>query len=54
VSHRPSAVVAPDLSDYYPSVEWDILEIPARRVQKVYKTCCPRESTFIDITVRLP
>lgn len=28
-----------DLSDYYPSVEWDILKVPAKRHEKRYPCC---------------
>ena len=30
------------LKDYYPSVEWDILEVPAERHEKRYD-CCPND-----------
>ncbi|OUC49499.1 putative acetylcholine receptor subunit alpha-type unc-38 [Trichinella nativa] len=40
-----------DLSDYYPSVEWDILSIPAKRHGKHYNSCCASfDRDFIDIT----
>ena len=28
-----------DLKEYYPSVEWDILEVPATRNEKFYPCC---------------
>uniref|UniRef100_A0A915PMI5 Uncharacterized protein n=1 Tax=Setaria digitata TaxID=48799 RepID=A0A915PMI5_9BILA len=37
-----------DLSDYYPSVEWDIMSRVAKRRTKNYPTCCP-DGTYIDI-----
>ncbi|EGT54284.1 hypothetical protein CAEBREN_12731 [Caenorhabditis brenneri] len=39
-----------DLSDYYPSVEWDILNVPGKRHSKRYPCC---ESPFIDITYEI-
>ncbi|CAD5206204.1 unnamed protein product [Bursaphelenchus okinawaensis] len=39
-----------DLSDYYPSVEWDILSVPAKRHEKRYPCC---ESPFIDLTYEI-
>ena len=39
-----------DLGGYYPSVEWDILAVPAIRHQKRYPCC---HSPFIDITYEL-
>ncbi|XP_076322511.1 acetylcholine receptor subunit alpha-like [Tachypleus tridentatus] len=36
-----------DLSEFYLSVEWDVLEVPAVRHEKYY-TCC--EEPYIDIT----
>ena len=36
-----------DLTDFYRSVEWDILEVPAERHVRKY-TCCPQ--TYPDIT----
>lgn len=29
-----------NLRDYYPSVEWDIISVPAERHQRSYE-CCP-------------
>nr|AXP17108.1 nicotinic acetylcholine receptor subunit alpha 8 [Cydia pomonella] len=40
-----------DLSEFYPSVEWDILEVPATRNEEYYP-CCPNEP-FSDITFKL-
>ncbi|CAG9538309.1 unnamed protein product [Cercopithifilaria johnstoni] len=37
-----------DLSDYYPSVEWDIMSRVAKRRTKNYSSCCPDE-TYVDI-----
>uniref|UniRef100_A0A915PP87 Uncharacterized protein n=1 Tax=Setaria digitata TaxID=48799 RepID=A0A915PP87_9BILA len=37
-----------DLSDYYPSVEWDIISRVAKRRTKNYASCCP-DGTYIDI-----
>lgn len=31
-----------NLKDYYPSVEWDIIKVPAERHEKYYE-CCPDE-----------
>ncbi|GMR54910.1 hypothetical protein PMAYCL1PPCAC_25105, partial [Pristionchus mayeri] len=39
-----------DLSDYYPSVEWDILGVPGKRHEKRYPCC---ESPFIDLTYEI-
>lgn len=39
-----------DLSEYYPSVEWDILRVPGKRHEKRY-TCC--DSPFIDLTYEI-
>lgn len=39
-----------DLSDYYPSVEWDILNVPGKRHEKRYPCC---ESPFIDLTYEI-
>uniref|UniRef100_A0A8D9ER18 Acetylcholine receptor subunit alpha-L1 n=1 Tax=Cacopsylla melanoneura TaxID=428564 RepID=A0A8D9ER18_9HEMI len=42
-----------DLREYYPSVEWDILRVPAERHVKFY-TCCaePYPDIFFNITLR--
>ncbi|XP_013773976.1 acetylcholine receptor subunit alpha-like [Limulus polyphemus] len=39
-----------DLSEFYLSVEWDVLEVPAVRNEKYY-TCC--EEPYIDITFNI-
>ncbi|CAF0931453.1 unnamed protein product [Didymodactylos carnosus] len=39
--------VAIDLTDFYRSVEWDIMDVPAQRNIRQY-TCCPQ--TYPDIT----
>ncbi len=39
-----------DLSEFYLSVEWDILEVPASRNEEYYP-CCPEP--FSDITFKL-
>uniref|UniRef100_A0AC35TXV8 Neur_chan_LBD domain-containing protein n=1 Tax=Rhabditophanes sp. KR3021 TaxID=114890 RepID=A0AC35TXV8_9BILA len=39
-----------DLSDYYPSVEWDILRVPGKRHEKLYPCC---ESPFVDLTYEI-
>lgn len=38
-----------DLSDYYPSVEWDIMSRVAKRRTKNYPSCCPDTEAYIDI-----
>ncbi|XP_023245890.1 acetylcholine receptor subunit alpha-L1 isoform X3 [Copidosoma floridanum] len=42
-----------DLREYYPSVEWDILGVPAERHEKYY-SCCnePYIDIFFNITLR--
>ncbi|XP_049842768.1 acetylcholine receptor subunit alpha-like [Schistocerca gregaria] len=39
-----------DLSEFYTSVEWDILEVPAVRNEKYY-TCC--DEPYLDITFNI-
>ncbi|XP_018327681.1 acetylcholine receptor subunit alpha-like [Agrilus planipennis] len=39
-----------DLSEFYTSVEWDILEVPAIRNEKFY-TCC--DEPYLDITFNI-
>ncbi|XP_074034118.1 nicotinic acetylcholine receptor alpha 3 subunit isoform X1 [Leptinotarsa decemlineata] len=39
-----------DLTEFYPSVEWDILEVPAVRNEKFY-TCC--DEPYLDITFNI-
>lgn len=41
-----------DLTEYYPSVEWNILDIPAHRRNKTYKYG-EHESTYSDITYEI-
>ena len=38
--NEPHVEVGIDLTEYYISVEWDILRVPAERHVKVY-ACCP-------------
>lgn len=40
-----------DLSDYYPSVEWDIMSRKARRRARIYQSCCPDSGAFVEINV---
>lgn len=40
-----------DLSDYYPSVEWDIMSRIARRRSKTYQSCCPNSGAFVEVNV---
>lgn len=44
---RRDVEIGVDLSDFYMSVEWDILEVPAVRNEKYY-TCC--DEPYLDIT----
>lgn len=37
-----------DITDVYPNAEWDIINVTARRKEKIY-TCCAN-TTYIDIT----
>ncbi|KAJ9573615.1 hypothetical protein L9F63_009009, partial [Diploptera punctata] len=40
-----------DLSEFYLSVEWDILEVPARRNEEYYPCCAePYSGTVIYFT----
>jgi nicotinic acetylcholine receptor, invertebrate len=42
-----------DMSDYYDSVEWDILEVPATKNIKFYKCCAePYYDIYYNITIR--
>lgn len=42
-----------DLREYYPSVEWDILGVPAERHEKFYPCCLePYPDIFFNITLR--
>ncbi|KAF6206614.1 hypothetical protein GE061_017850 [Apolygus lucorum] len=49
---KESTIVAigVDLSEFYTSVEWDILEVPAVRHEKYY-TCC--DEPYLDITFNI-
>jgi len=42
-----------DLRDFYPSVEWDLLGVPAKKNEKYY-TCCsePYPDITFNITIR--
>jgi len=42
-----------DLKDFYPSVEWDLLGVPAKKNEKYY-TCCsePYPDITFNITIR--
>jgi nicotinic acetylcholine receptor len=42
-----------DLSDYYPSVEWDILSRVAKRRARTYPSCCSGSGPFVEITFYL-
>uniref|UniRef100_A0A915K114 Uncharacterized protein n=1 Tax=Romanomermis culicivorax TaxID=13658 RepID=A0A915K114_ROMCU len=42
-----------DLEYYYPSVEWDLIEVTARRHRKMYPGCCSTIYAYIDITFTL-
>ena len=44
---REEVEIGVDLTEYYVSVEWDILEVPAVRNVKFY-TCC--DEPYLDIT----
>ncbi|KAK9890652.1 hypothetical protein WA026_012011 [Henosepilachna vigintioctopunctata] len=45
--------VGMDLREYYPSVEWDILGVPAERHEKYYPCCAePYIDIFFNITLR--
>ena len=46
----PVIDVGIDLTEFYMSVEWDILEVPAVRNVKFY-TCC--EEPYLDITFNI-
>ncbi|XP_034935098.1 acetylcholine receptor subunit alpha-like 2 [Chelonus insularis] len=48
-----SVEVGIDLGEYYPSVEWDILGVPAERHEKYYPCCTePYPDIFFNITLR--
>jgi nicotinic acetylcholine receptor len=42
-----------DMSDYYSSVEWDVLSVPAQKNIKIYE-CCPEPyyDIYFNITIR--
>uniref|UniRef100_A0A914QRR2 Uncharacterized protein n=1 Tax=Panagrolaimus davidi TaxID=227884 RepID=A0A914QRR2_9BILA len=42
-----------DLSDYYPSVEWDIMSRKGHRRSKNYGSCCANLGNYVDITYDL-
>ncbi|XP_050443487.1 acetylcholine receptor subunit alpha-like isoform X2 [Adelges cooleyi] len=42
--------VGVDLSEFYMSVEWDILEVPAVRNEKIYNCC---DEPYLDITFNI-
>ena len=50
VDLSPIIDVGIDLTEFYMSVEWDILEVPAVRNVKFY-TCC--EEPYLDITFNI-
>lgn len=37
-----------DLREFYPSVEWDILSVPAERHEKYYPCCAEPYPGFFD------
>ena len=48
--NSPPVDVGIDLTEFYMSVEWDILEVPAKRNVKFY-TCC--DEPYLDITFNI-
>ncbi|XP_014289316.2 acetylcholine receptor subunit alpha-like isoform X2 [Halyomorpha halys] len=50
VKDRKVVDIGIDLSEFYTSVEWDILEVPAIRNEKYY-TCC--NEPYLDITFNI-
>jgi len=48
--NSPTVDVGIDLTEFYMSVEWDILEVPAQRNVKFY-TCC--DEPYLDITFNI-
>ena len=46
-NNRAEVEIGVDLTEFYMSVEWDILEVPAIRNVKYY-TCC--DEPYLDIT----
>ncbi|CAG0922816.1 unnamed protein product [Notodromas monacha] len=52
-SGNPLVDIGIDLREYYPSVEWDILSVPARRNVKKYPCCAePYPDIYFNITLR--
>ena len=41
-----------DLQNYYMSVEWDVMQVPAQRHKVFYYSCC-KESRYIDISFNI-
>ncbi|PIC17286.1 hypothetical protein B9Z55_023582 [Caenorhabditis nigoni] len=41
-----------DLSGYYPSLEWDLMELNSARHEKIYAGCCGQDF-YIDITFKI-
>ncbi|VEN51299.1 unnamed protein product [Callosobruchus maculatus] len=50
VKHSAIVDIGVDLTEFYTSVEWDILEVPAIRNEKFY-TCC--DEPYLDITFNI-
>lgn len=50
VGNEPLIPYGMDLSEFYLSVEWDVMAVPARRNERFY-TCCPQP--FLDITFNI-
>ncbi|CAH1971717.1 unnamed protein product [Acanthoscelides obtectus] len=50
VKHSAVVDIGVDLTEFYTSVEWDILEVPAIRNEKFY-TCC--DEPYLDITFNI-
>ncbi|KAI6190983.1 Acetylcholine receptor subunit alpha-type unc-38 [Aphelenchoides bicaudatus] len=42
-----------DISDYYPSVEWDIMSLKTYKQLKDYGYCCGRNGPFVELTFEL-
>ncbi|ODM97751.1 Acetylcholine receptor subunit alpha-like 2 [Orchesella cincta] len=50
---KDQVTIGIDLREYYPSVEWDILSVPAERHEKFYPCCLePYPDIFFNITLR--
>lgn len=41
-----------DLSAYYPSLEWDVIELTSKRHEQLYPGCCGQDM-YIDITFEM-